>query len=644
MSGFAAVWNTDGARVDGALLMRMQNFLSSRGPDEQRLAILGPQKNVGLVHAAFHTTPESNREQQPCTIDGVVWLTGHIRIDAREHLSKLLRAHNLSRGTATDAQMVLQAYRVWGRSFVDHIIGDYSFVIWDEREQRLFAVRDHLGTRPLFYARAGQTWIVSNTLDCVRLHAGVRGELDDVWISNFLARVRRADFERTAYNDIKRLGPGHVLDLTPAGGGVRKYWQLEVGEPTFYKRREEYLEHFRDLAKTTIRDRIRIGRVGIGMSGGLDSTSIVALLLQLVEDKTNDIVVNSTYSEKLIYDDERRYAAAAADHFGISIKFQNLDSTFYDPQWWTRSSIPPEPSEGVLSQFVAMDRTQPDEFSNIRILLVGQGPDEALHYGDWKPYLKWLFKTGRFIKFSSALYSRLSVARPLAKILSSLRVAFHSNEILPVLEKPAWLRDDVLDSRTFSNGLHQFSDKHPWRPIAVGSFCSPVWQDYFDSYDPGFAWRLIEAAHPYLDVRMLQFLLSIPVVPWCHRKLLVRESMRGLLPELVLTRKKTTLSDDPWIKAMVGHPFPPISKTLELSRYVDMSKIPTGWAADVQQNRMIRRLLALQYWLQQRNAHPHRQFLAAQSGRDILVELRAHPGQTAGADASGGGPRGALGR
>ena len=378
MSGFAAVWNTDGAPVDEALLMRMQNFLSSRGPDEQRLVILGAQKNVGLVHAAFQTTPESNREHQPCTIDGVAWLTGHVRIDAREQLSKDLRAHNLSQGAPTDAQMVLQAYQVWGRSFVDRIIGDYSFVIWDEREQRLFAVRDHLGTRPLFYAQAGQSWILSNTLDCVRLHPGVSGELDDIWIFNFLANVRRADFERTAYREIKRLPPGHVLDLIPTGGGVRKYWQLEVGEPIYYKRREEYLEHFRDLAKTTIRDRIRIGRVGVGMSGGLDSTSIVAFLLQLVGDKANDIVVNSTYFEKLIYDDERRYAAAAADHFGISINFQNLDSTVFDPQWWTRSWVPPEPSEGVLWQFVAMDPAQPDPFSKIRVVFVGHGPDDAL--------------------------------------------------------------------------------------------------------------------------------------------------------------------------------------------------------------------------------------------------------------------------
>jgi asparagine synthase (glutamine-hydrolysing) len=600
MSGFAAVWNTDGAPVDQALLMRMRNLLYSRGPDQQRLVILGAQNNVGLVHAAFQTTTESNRDYQPCTIDDVAWLTGHVRVDAREQLSKYLGVHNLNQEMPTDAQMILQAYQVWGRSFVDRIIGDYSFVIWDEREQRLFGVRDHLGTRPLFYTRAGQSWILSNMLDCVRLHPGVSGELDDIFMLNFLTKRRRADFERTAYREIKRLAPGHVLDLIPTGGGARKYWRLEVGEPIYYKRREEYHDHFRNLAKTAIKDRVRTGRVGVGMSGGLDSTSIVAFLLQLMGDKANDIVVNSTYFDKLIHDDERCYAAAAADHFGISINFQNLDGTAFDPEWCTRSWVPPEPNESVLSQFVLeMDPAHP--FRKIRVLFDGQGPDGSLLYGDLKAYLRWLFKTGRLIKLGSAVRSRIS-ARPWGEIFSSFRAAFRPQKVLPVSEKPAWVRHDVLDDRTSFGGLqsHQLNISaklHPWHPIAVAHFCSPGWQDYFDSFDPGFGFPLIEAVYPYLDLRMLQFLLSVPVVPWCHSKLLLRESMRGLLPELVLMRKKTPLADDPWVKAMVQHPFPLISKTPELSRYVDMSKIPSRWAEDVEQNRMIRRFLALQHWL-----------------------------------------------
>jgi asparagine synthase (glutamine-hydrolysing) len=600
MSGFAAVFNTDGAPVDERLLVRMKSLLCSRGPDEQRVVILGAQRNLSLVHAAFHTTEESQQEHQPCTMEGSAWLTGHIRIDGREQLSRALRAHNLGQVASTDAQMVLQAYQVWGQKFVDRIIGDYSFVIWNEKEQRLLVVRDHLGTRPLFYAKAGKSWIVSNTIDCVRLHTDVSGELDDSYIMDFLANVRRADFERTVYREIKRLPPGSILHLTPSGEGIRKYWRLELGEPIYYKRREEYFEHFRDLAKTTIRDRFRSGKVGIGMSGGLDSTTITAFLLELAGDREKDIVINNTYFEKLIHDDERRYAAAVADHFGISINFQNQDSAVYDPQWWMRSFVPPEPTEGVLSRFAALDPTQPDAFSKIRVLFVGHGPDEALQNNDWKPYVRWLLKTGRFVKFGAAVGFKLRT-RSLSGTLSSLRRGSRAEEAPTVSEMPAWLRDDFIDHRTSSQSVQSQKNvsytPHPWHPIAVESFCTPLWQDYFDSFDPGFGGRLIEAVHPYLDIRMLGFLLSLPVVPWCHGKLLLRESMRGVLPELVLARKKTTLSDDPWVKAMVQHPFPRISNSPELSRYVDVSKIPGQWAQDVHQNRLIRRLLGLQYWL-----------------------------------------------
>jgi asparagine synthase (glutamine-hydrolysing) len=341
------------------------------------------------------------------------------------------------------------------------------------------------------------------------------------------------------------------------------------------------------------------------MSGGLDSTSVVAFLLQLMGDKASDIVATSSYFENLIHDDERRYATAAGDHFGISINFHKMDSTVYDPEWWTRSWIPPEPNEFALWKFVAIDPTQPDPFSTLRVVFIGHGPDDALQYMDWKPYLRWLLKTGRFIRFASALHSRLS-GRPLAEIFSSLRAALPSHQTLSPLEKPAWLRPDLFDNRTVSVDLQLRSQnisrkRHPWHPTAVAHFCSPAWQDFFESFDPGFGGRLVDTVHPYLDLRMLQFLLSVPVVPWCHRKLLLRESMRGLLPELVLARKKTPLPDDPWIKAMVRHPFPPISKTPELSRYVDIDKIPTSWTADVAQNRKIRRFVVLQHWLAERN-------------------------------------------
>ena len=146
-------------------------------------------------------------------------------------------------------------------------------------------------------------------------------------------------------------------------------------------------------------------------------------------------------------------AAAAAKHIGISVDFQNLDGKAFDPEWRTRPSVAPEPSEGILSQYAVLDPAQPDPLGNIRVLFVGEGPDNALLYMDWKPYMRWLLKKGRFIELSSALRSRLS-ARPWAEIISSLSAAFRSTEAFPATEdRPAWLRHNVVDGRGIA-GAH----------------------------------------------------------------------------------------------------------------------------------------------------------------------------------------------
>lgn len=604
MSGFAAIYNTDGAPVDQCILNKMRGFLASRGPDEQRVEILGPRRNVGLVHAAFHTTPEATLEHQPCTIDGTVWITGHLRIDARARLFKYLNSHDPSEAPATDAHLILRAYRAWGHNLVDRIIGDYSFVIWDDREQRFLAVRNHLGTRPLFYTRHGPTWIVSNTLNCIRLYPGTSDELDDVWIVNYLRQLRRADFETTVYRDIKRVPPGHLINVTPSGGNIRRYWQLEIGDPIYYKRREEYHQHFRSLAMTVIADRFRAGKAGVAMSGGLDSPSIVAFLLQLVGKDKNDILVNSTYFKKAVFDDEPDYVAIAAEYFGISVNMQCVDNMTYDPQWWRRSWVPPEPCIRVLSH-AARDSSQPDPFDKIRVLFTGDGPDDALLYDDWKPYLRWLLKRKRLLEFGSAVYSRLA-ARPLSERFTQLWRIRKSVTDYRTDYRPEWIRSDVLAELHKSACLEPAeanisNDRHPWHPIAVWHWRAPTWQDWFDSCDPGFGGRLVEMVSPYIDLRMLKFLLSVPVIPWCHSKLLMRESLQGLLPEALLTRKKTPLSGDPWVAVMTQHPFPSIPIPQELARFVDVSKIPDRWGTSVEENRLLTKLMALQYWLSARD-------------------------------------------
>src|SRR6185369_2933437 len=132
MSGIAGIVNLDGAPIDRVLLSRMTKFMSFRGANAQEVRT---EENAGFSHAA----------------GGDVWITADARIDGGEN------------GDLTDDERILRAYERWGEGCVEHLIGDFAFVIWDKRLRRLFCARDHFGVKPFFYTRIGNTFIFSNT-------------------------------------------------------------------------------------------------------------------------------------------------------------------------------------------------------------------------------------------------------------------------------------------------------------------------------------------------------------------------------------------------------------------------------------------------------------------------------------------------
>lgn len=152
MSGIVGILNRDGAPVDRDLLAKMTGFMAFRGPDAQETWIDG---NAGFGHTLLRTTWESEREKQPCTLEGQVWITADARIDRREELIQELQAagRHPCKG-ATDPELILHAYHAWNEQCLEHLLGDFSFAIWDGRARRLFCARDHFGIKP-FYGNSG---------------------------------------------------------------------------------------------------------------------------------------------------------------------------------------------------------------------------------------------------------------------------------------------------------------------------------------------------------------------------------------------------------------------------------------------------------------------------------------------------------
>src|SRR6266403_2378875 len=131
MSGFIGILNVDGAPVDRDLMQRLTQSLAFRGPDAQSVFCEGA---VGLGHTLFRTTWESAHERQPLTLDQQVWIVADARVDAREDLVRALGVkHPLPLGQTPHGELILRAYLKWGEQCVDHLIGDFSFAIWDGR-------------------------------------------------------------------------------------------------------------------------------------------------------------------------------------------------------------------------------------------------------------------------------------------------------------------------------------------------------------------------------------------------------------------------------------------------------------------------------------------------------------------------------
>src|SRR5213594_1956722 len=127
MSGIVGVFNIDNSPVDRALLHRMTEFMSFRGPDAQQVWVDG---NVGFGHTLLKTTEESEDEHQPFTLDGLVWIVADARVDAQTDLIAKLAAHGEHvKRKATDVELLLRAYRTWGEECVEHLLGDFAFAV-----------------------------------------------------------------------------------------------------------------------------------------------------------------------------------------------------------------------------------------------------------------------------------------------------------------------------------------------------------------------------------------------------------------------------------------------------------------------------------------------------------------------------------
>jgi asparagine synthase (glutamine-hydrolysing) len=588
---FAVVLTTDGAPVAPLL----------RSAADHDVEVVGDRRRAAFICSKPGSAPAEAGATGIQSLDGRYWIAGRIRLDARAELRALLSGRNGGPLTeACDAQLCLHAYAAWGDAFVDRLAGDFCLALWDGEHERLICARDQLGVRALFHAEAKGTWFVGDSLDWIAAQVPAWRDLDDTWIADFLSVGHGLEFERTVYRNIQRLAPAHVLTVSDAGATMRRYWRLELAEPLYYRDRRVYAERFLDLMSQAMADRLPAGRVGISMSGGLDSTTLAALAVHATGDPSR-VVAECTYFERLMPDEEQHFSALAARHLGIELRLRAIDDLTYDPQWRSRSIRTAEPSTDIVSAHFdrAMGREQAGAAT---VWFEGEGPDNALAF-ERDAYLSWLVGRRDWRRLAEAILLYLRAkglsgwTAPLRRRAGRHRTADDS------IAAPPWLNRTLAGSIGLEERLRGVgavpAAGHPWHPRAVASFNDPIWSAVFADHDRTEALAPMVWRHPFLDLRVLEFMLAVPPVPWARGKLLLRQAMRGRLPDEILARRKAPLPASSLVAAIGAHGLPPPSGSGRLNRYVDVAALPSGAPEDADLDRLIA-VHALDHWLVER--------------------------------------------
>jgi len=603
MSGIIGMYERQGAPLDRGLLRALTDSLSYCGRDARDTWASG---SVGFGHTLLRTTRESQHEQQPANLDGRFWITADVRIDCQEELlAELTRAGaTLTGRTLADSDLILHAYAVWQQECVRHLRGDFSFAIWDAHEKLLFCARDHFGVKPFYYAESGELFLFSNVLDCVRQHPGVSGDLNDTAIGDFLLFGLNCDEATTTFRDIRRLPAAHSMTVSSEGVRTRRYWSAPTTGRIRYSRPQDYVEHFQIVLQAAVADRLRADRVGILLSGGLDSATMATTARDLARSAggAQDLRAYTVVYNSLIKDEEGHFARQVADFLKIPIQFIPMDELKPFGRWNQGELRWPEPVDdpffaGLFDQFGAIA-------SDCRVVLSGEGSDNLMHFQMW-PHVKDMFRnrewsnlakqTPRYLRIRPSVVP--GIKRRTAKFLESGRGAS---------TLPKWLAPDFARRLNLEDRAQQWSTlqglRHPVLPEAHASLALPQWSAMFEWEHAGLTRSPVEVRHPFIDLRVVNFLLALPPFPHFYEKNLLREATAGRLPESVRMRRKTPLRGDPLSKHVQQSSakwLDEVSYSPDMDAYIDRRLMQSFQKeADTDALRSNVRPLCLNFWLQ----------------------------------------------
>lgn len=292
---------------DKKLLKEMGDLMTHRGPDGEGFYF---DSTIGLVHRRLSIIDLEGGKQPLCNEDGTVWVTfnGEIYnyVELRDQL--IQKGHKFV--TSSDTEVIVHLYEEKGDDFVNDLRGMFAIGLWDARNKRLLLVRDRLGKKPLFYATLKDRVVFASELKALLPVPGLSRDIEPEALVDYFSLLY-VPAPKSIYRQVRKVRPAHLVVFDSQGMRERSYWDIEFGESE-HRSESEWCEELLHVYQEAIRIRLRSDvPLGAFLSGGVDSSSVVALMSRMNGRKVNTCSVG--FDEKEF--DESAEAAAFAKRF-----------------------------------------------------------------------------------------------------------------------------------------------------------------------------------------------------------------------------------------------------------------------------------------------------------------------------------------
>ena len=364
-------------------LSRVTDAMSSRGPDAAGLLAQGP---LAFGHRRLSILDLSAASQQPMVdselglgivFNGCIYNFREIRL---ELVGKGYRF--FSQG---DTEVILKSYHAWGTDCVRRFKGMFAFAIWERDSGRVVLVRDRLGIKPLYYTENSERFRFASTLPALLAGGKIDSSLDPVALHHYFSFHAAVPAPRTVLRGVRKLPPATILTIEPDGSrSSQTFWELEIGEIESDRRSDhEWIEAVAVEMKMAV-DRRRVADVPVGvlLSGGLDSSLLVALLSELGQEdlRTFSIGFESVNGHS---GDEFRYSDIIASRFGTNHQQIRIDAGRVLSALPSTIRAMSEPM--VSHDAVAFYLLSEEVAKQVKVVQTGQGADEVFGGYSWYP-------------------------------------------------------------------------------------------------------------------------------------------------------------------------------------------------------------------------------------------------------------------